>query len=92
MLEEFKALIALHPILVSDIDNVREDEHSNVLYDYDGFLTCAIVNTGAEFIDIGDVHPDDVVARSNGAGARRFDSLEELVTAIAEEVNPDNLP
>ena len=91
MFEEFKALVAQYPLFAQDIDNIREDEQSNVLYDYNGIMTCAVVNTGAEFGDICDVHPDAVVARTAQPTTRWFNTLEELVSTLAEEMDPDNI-
>jgi len=90
MLEEFKALIANYPHLATDIDNIREDEHSNVLYDYIGIMTCAVVNTGAEFGDIADTHPTEIIVRAEQPTTRWFNTLEELVATIAAEVDPED--
>ena len=93
MLEEFKELIARHPQLVRDIDNIREDSHGNIIYTYDGFIDCAIINDGAEFGDWGDTCQLEIDAYLDGIydarNIRWFPTLEELVETMAEEVNPE---
>jgi hypothetical protein len=96
MLEQFKALISKHQYLKNDIDNIREDEHSNIIYTYNGIMDCAVINDGAQFGDWGDTCAAEIDAwcagATGGRNIRWFNTLEELVATIAEEVDPDFLP
>jgi hypothetical protein len=96
MLKEFKALIAKHEYLKDDIDNIREDSNGNIIYTYNGIMDCAVINDGGQFGEWGDTSMFEVDAWCEGIYSGRdirwFDTLEELVATIAEDVNPENLP
>ena len=96
MLEEFKTLIAKQEFLKDDIDNIREDSHGNIIYTYNGIMNCAIINDGSQFGEWSDTNEDEIdgwlEGEVSGRDIRWFDTLEELVAAIAEELNPENLP
>ena len=96
MLKEFKALIAKHEYLKDDIDNIREDSHGNIIYTYNGIMDCAVINDGGQFSEWADTNEHIVDAWCKGKeidrNIRWFDTLEELVATIAEDVNPENLP